>query len=128
MKGTETIETPSTAKGRKRWRIWVAPATEPTLARVHSNGPEIRVLGEPHDIPGFFGLERERRLPICYPPPRAKGVARRGLGAPPVSESMPMEVDLLRAELERLFELDELLTMSRDLLGFEPETIRGTAG
>src|SRR5215813_4412935 len=39
-----------------------------------------------------------------------------------------MEVDLLRTELERLFELDELLTMSRELLGFDPESIGGTAG
>ncbi len=39
-----------------------------------------------------------------------------------------MEVDLLRTELERLFELDELLTLSRDLLGFDPEAIGGTAG
>src|SRR5213595_1976936 len=39
-----------------------------------------------------------------------------------------MEVDLLRTELERLFELDELLTMSRELLGFDPDAIGGTAG
>ena len=39
-----------------------------------------------------------------------------------------MEIDSLRAELERLFELEELVTMSRDLLGFEPEAIGGTAG
>src|SRR5690349_1054419 len=39
-----------------------------------------------------------------------------------------MEDDLLRTELERLFELDELLTMSRELLGFDPESIGGTAG
>lgn len=39
-----------------------------------------------------------------------------------------MDLDLLRAELERLFELEELFTVSRDLLGFEPETIGGTAG
>src|SRR5215471_9890113 len=39
-----------------------------------------------------------------------------------------MEVDLLRTELERLFELDELLTMSRELLGFDPDSIGGTTG
>jgi tetratricopeptide (TPR) repeat protein len=39
-----------------------------------------------------------------------------------------MEIDVLRAELERLFEMDELLALSRDLLGFDPETIGGTAG
>src|SRR5262245_18891093 len=39
-----------------------------------------------------------------------------------------MDIELLRAELERLFELEELFTMSRDLLGFEPDTIGGTAG
>jgi tetratricopeptide (TPR) repeat protein len=39
-----------------------------------------------------------------------------------------MEIDLLRAELERLFELEELLSLSRELLGFDPETIGGTAG
>ena len=36
------------------------------------------------------------------------------------------DTDILRAELERLFELEELLTLSRSLLGFEPETIGGT--
>src|SRR5579871_6107992 len=39
-----------------------------------------------------------------------------------------MEVDLLRTELERLFELDELFTLSRDLLGFDPDSIGGTGG
>jgi len=39
-----------------------------------------------------------------------------------------MEVDLLRTELERLFELDELLILSRDLLGFDPDSIGGTGG
>jgi tetratricopeptide (TPR) repeat protein len=37
------------------------------------------------------------------------------------------DTDILRAELERLFELEELLTLSRGLLGFEPEAIGGTA-
>jgi tetratricopeptide (TPR) repeat protein/tRNA A-37 threonylcarbamoyl transferase component Bud32 len=38
-----------------------------------------------------------------------------------------IETDLLRAELERFFELEELLHISRDLLGFEPEQVGGTA-
>jgi tetratricopeptide (TPR) repeat protein len=38
-----------------------------------------------------------------------------------------IETDLLRAELERFFELDELLHLSRDLLGFDPEQVGGTA-
>jgi tetratricopeptide (TPR) repeat protein len=38
-----------------------------------------------------------------------------------------MEIDILRAELERLFELDELFRLSRDLLGFDPEEVGGTA-
>src|SRR5262245_47002878 len=37
-----------------------------------------------------------------------------------------IETDLLRAELERLFELEELLHLSRDLLGFEPDALGGT--
>jgi tetratricopeptide (TPR) repeat protein len=38
-----------------------------------------------------------------------------------------IETDLLRAELERSFELEELLHLSRDLLGFDPERVGGTA-
>ena len=38
-----------------------------------------------------------------------------------------IETDLLRAELERLFELEELLHLSRDLLGFEPDGLGGTS-
>lgn len=38
-----------------------------------------------------------------------------------------IETDLLRAELERTFELEELLHVSRDLLGFDPERVGGTA-
>jgi tetratricopeptide (TPR) repeat protein len=38
-----------------------------------------------------------------------------------------IETDLLRAELERSFELDELLRLCRDLLGFDPEVVGGTA-
>jgi len=37
-----------------------------------------------------------------------------------------MEADLLRAELERLYELDELVSLSRDILGFDPERVGGT--
>ena len=36
-------------------------------------------------------------------------------------------LDTLRAEIERLFELDELMSLSRDVLGFEPEQIGGQA-
>jgi tetratricopeptide (TPR) repeat protein len=36
-------------------------------------------------------------------------------------------MDDLRAELERLYELDELAELSRDLLGLDPEAIGGTA-
>ncbi len=36
-------------------------------------------------------------------------------------------IEILRAELERLFELDELLNLCRDLLGFDPEEVGGTA-
>ncbi|MCC6217492.1 MAG: tetratricopeptide repeat protein [Polyangiaceae bacterium] len=38
-----------------------------------------------------------------------------------------MELDILRAELERLFGLDELTATTRDLLGFDPERIGGTS-
>lgn len=38
-----------------------------------------------------------------------------------------METDILRAELERTFELDELLNLSRNVLGFDPEVVGGTA-
>lgn len=37
-----------------------------------------------------------------------------------------LETDILRAELERLFELDELLKFSKDLLGFDPESVGQT--
>lgn len=36
-------------------------------------------------------------------------------------------IDTLRAELERLFELEELMTLCRDLLGVSPEAVGGTA-
>ena len=38
-----------------------------------------------------------------------------------------MSIEILRAELERLFELEELLQMSRNVLGFDPEEVGGTA-
>jgi tetratricopeptide (TPR) repeat protein len=38
-----------------------------------------------------------------------------------------METDILRAELERHFELEELLALSKNVLGFEPDEIGGTA-
>ena len=38
-----------------------------------------------------------------------------------------MEMDILRGELERLFSLDELTALSRDLLGFDPQEVGGTA-
>lgn len=38
-----------------------------------------------------------------------------------------MEMDILRGELERLFSLDELTALSRDLLGFDPQQVGGTA-
>ncbi len=38
-----------------------------------------------------------------------------------------MELEILQAELERLFELEELLSLSRDLLGFEPDAVGGSA-
>ncbi|HKY35991.1 MAG TPA: tetratricopeptide repeat protein [Polyangiaceae bacterium] len=38
-----------------------------------------------------------------------------------------IEADLLRAELERLYELDELVSLSRDILGFDPERVGGTS-
>src|SRR5262249_22529741 len=37
-----------------------------------------------------------------------------------------MEIEILRGEIERLFSLDELTTLSRDLLGLDPEEIGGT--
>src|SRR5688572_5023924 len=39
-----------------------------------------------------------------------------------------MEMDALRAELERLFEFDELLQLSSSLLGLDPKDIGGLAG
>jgi tetratricopeptide (TPR) repeat protein len=39
-----------------------------------------------------------------------------------------MEMESLRGELERLFELDELVKLSSTLLGFNPKEIGGTSG
>src|SRR5687767_6169880 len=39
-----------------------------------------------------------------------------------------MEMESLRGELERLFELDELVKLSSTLLGFNPKEIGGTGG
>ena len=36
-------------------------------------------------------------------------------------------LEVLRAELERIFELEELVKLSREILGFDPEQIGGTA-
>jgi tetratricopeptide (TPR) repeat protein len=36
--------------------------------------------------------------------------------------------DLLRGELERLFELEDMISLSRELLGFDPREVGGTAG
>ncbi len=38
-----------------------------------------------------------------------------------------METDILRADLERLFDLEELLSLSKNVLGFEPDELGGTA-
>lgn len=38
-----------------------------------------------------------------------------------------MSIELVRGELERLFSLDELLTLSTDLLGIDPSDVGGTA-
>ncbi len=42
-------------------------------------------------------------------------------------DQLMIEAELLRAELERLYELDELVALSRDILGFDPERVGGTA-
>lgn len=41
---------------------------------------------------------------------------------------MNATTDILRGELERLFELDELKSLSADLLGLDPELVGGTDG
>ena len=37
------------------------------------------------------------------------------------------DIDILRAELERLFELEELIRLSQEVLGFDPDSVGGTA-
>ncbi len=39
-----------------------------------------------------------------------------------------MNQDILRGELERLFELSELITLCQDVLGFDPEAVGGVSG
>ena len=41
---------------------------------------------------------------------------------------MNATTDLLRGELERLFDLDELKKLSDELLGIDPEQVGGTEG
>jgi tetratricopeptide (TPR) repeat protein len=36
-----------------------------------------------------------------------------------------MEIDILRGELERLFSLDEMISLARDVLGFSPDEVGG---
>ena len=38
-----------------------------------------------------------------------------------------MSLELIRGELERLYSLDELMALSRELLGFDPTNVGGTA-
>ena len=38
-----------------------------------------------------------------------------------------MDIEILRGEIERLFSLDELTALSRDLLGLDPEEVGGTS-
>src|SRR5262245_1556126 len=38
-----------------------------------------------------------------------------------------MDIEILRGELERLFELDELLKLSESVLGFEPNLVGGAS-
>ena len=38
-----------------------------------------------------------------------------------------MDIEILHGELERLFELDELLRLSESVLGFEPNAVGGTS-
>ena len=37
-----------------------------------------------------------------------------------------MEIETLQAELERLFDLNSLLDLTRDVLGFDPDSVGGT--
>src|SRR5690242_9865945 len=38
-----------------------------------------------------------------------------------------MDIEILRGEIERLFSLDELTALSRDLLALDPEDVGGTS-
>src|SRR5688500_2226123 len=75
--------------------------------------------------------ETMTREPARYAPRRPKiGYhalfmrARPGLASPCRHRSRtPMNTDILRAELERLFELDELLRLTSDVLDVDPARI-----
>ena len=56
--------------------------------------------------------------------PRPLWVSIRG---PAGLVSLNMHLDTLRAELEQLFELEELMGLSREVLGLEPEEVGGTS-
>jgi tetratricopeptide (TPR) repeat protein len=47
---------------------------------------------------------------------------------PGVMTRMTMDLETLQAELEQLFDLDELMQLASDVLGFEPDAIGGTSG
>src|SRR5690606_16047158 len=55
--------------------------------------------------------------------PRAPASTHR-----PQQGPMNATTDILRGELERLFELDELKSLSAELLGLDPEQVGGTEG
>src|SRR4051812_43752495 len=38
-----------------------------------------------------------------------------------------MSIDIVRGELERLFSLDEMMALSKELLGFDPTEVGGSA-
>src|SRR5258706_10409919 len=45
---------------------------------------------------------------------------------PPRRTGEGMDIEILRGEIERLFSLDELTALSRDLLGLDPDEVGGT--
>jgi tetratricopeptide (TPR) repeat protein len=47
---------------------------------------------------------------------------------PGVTTRMTMDLETLQAELEQLFDLDELMQLASDVLGFEPDAVGGTSG
>ena len=65
---------------------------------------------------------RCRRL---YVDPRARELRYHGDSIPAVRCPMNPTIDILRAELERLFSLDEMTSMSQRLLGLDPEEVGG---